>query len=88
MYDKQERYYWHKKWRWSDDKARAVHESGLQFELTDGVWQYIENTYAEFAQSETERGVPEWQLPTRINTLTNEANKWATDPRNLKKGTG
>ena len=64
-----ERYYWHKKWRWSDDKARAIHDSGLQFEQTDGLWQYIENTYAEFAQSETERGVPEtMSLPETSTT--------------------
>lgn len=90
MYDKQKRYYWHKQWCWSGDGTRAVHTSGLQFEPVDGggdEWRYIERTYADFAASETARGVPEWQLPTRINALTNEVNKWVNDPRNRKKRT-
>ena len=80
-----ERYYWHKKWRWSDDNQRVIHDSGLQFEIIGGIWTLIATSYHPFAESETARGVPEWQLKGRLIKLTKEAQKWATDPRHIKQ---
>lgn len=79
------RYYWHKKWRCTENGVCLIHDSGLQFHLVNGAWQYLETTYPVFFESEIARGVPQWQLKGRLMQLTKEAQRWANDPRQHKK---
>ena len=80
-----DRRYWHKKWRWNEDNTRLIHDSGLQFEMINGQWRHIADTFEPFTASEIARGVPAWQINGRLIQLTKEAERWASNPRNLKK---
>lgn len=80
---KSKRYLWHKHWSWSAD-GRVMHDSGLKFEPSDLDLVVVQDTLPAFHAHELARGVPEWQHPTRIKTLTKEAQTWTADPRNQK----